>query len=1117
MRLWLGVWTFLATAAVLLVVTYVALLWTVSRFVSQLAATAIPGGVAYRIVRVTPWELELADIRLPGAKAPHAALLSLRFTPRRVVRGEVDAVSIVGLRLHASLGPDGMTMTSLPAGGGDSDWLLQLPARIDVQDAVVELATAEGGVSLPLSGSVVRQASVVRFHAAGNAGDVDAEATAVLTRLPGGTLDLQTQGRAMVPVAAAMKLWPTTMAGRPLLASGRLAMEWRGSTSLAASQASSTRASVGASSAGNSAVVPSLPISGDNSPSGTWQLLIRSDNVAAVWADPLDQGQLIHLRRLGGALTFGRTAGATSLSGELDAELLAPGQVSGMHRVQATLHGDARAMSLTAAVSGPNLAIMASRLDARQDEAGAWVLGGDAKASWTPEDRHLDTLLRGIGIELRDLKGLTGEIRFTYNGHWTAVVTDLRTGAGELQWHGPYAGQVSLTDVQLATQSLVLSWANDGPWTAVASGLALSGSLSSAVPGLELAGGASLTATADSAQVSGSGGRQLAVAVPRAVVTAACPELRLTHAGPFGLLHNDLLVARELQLRLPLDVHVEPGRIHLSLAESAELRWASLHAGAAGHGPSAGNSGPDVTAISENNAGESAANGVRVGPAAVSIAPEESSPLVHASAGRAAAAARFNLLSIHVVAQGFDFRAAQLALAARLSTHDAEPWTFDGRLGVRGLSVDHPGLGLGLHDIDLDLPLQGLPGATSASAPTEGRFSAGRVVYNGRELPGITGTVFSSPTALWAGVDWPLLTEGVVKASAALDWSGDLVTQLDIWLPEFDFTRAEDLRAFLPEALATADIRGRFSAKVSYYIDPETVVRWGEIEVRNGWLRSRELDAELVGVSGRVWTRSFDPLETPPGQTLSVERARLGRFEVRNGQVDFRLDPGDLIFVESARFGYAGGIVAARGFQVQPGRGAADLVLYADDLDIAQLAAQFSDGRVSGSGRVYARLPVSVVWPQRVDLGTGYIYAQASGIPGQAGTLRLTGYAQDIGRLVGMSMGGPTGDPTRDAAMQQVQRRVTDALVEFGFNSLTLDLLRAQDGPLTVTIRTNGRGLVTSLPPAAAPAAAARDRRRPPPASGPPSAQELDLTFNVTGLERLINAYLGLRQSGVGF
>jgi len=232
-------------------------------------------------------------------------------------------------------------------------------------------------------------------------------------------------------------------------------------------------------------------------------------------------------------------------------------------------------------------------------------------------------------------------------------------------------------------------------------------------------------------------------------------------------------------------------------------------------------------------------------------------------------------------------------------------------------------------------------------------------------------------------------------------------------------------------------------------------------------------------------------LETPAGQRLTVERGRLGKFEVQDGKVDFRLDPGNIIFVESAVFGYAGGEVAARGFRVQPGRSAADLVVYADNLDIATIAERLSEKKVSGSGKLYARLPVSVVWPERINLGTGYVYAEASGRAGPTGSLRFTGFAVQIADLVGKSIG--SGGTAGQATTEQIKERVTGALVDFGFSSLTLDLIKPADKPLTLSIKTTGKGPAVT------------------------GGQELDLTFNVTGLEELANRYLGLKGAGIGF
>lgn len=418
--------------------------------------------------------------------------------------------------------------------------------------------------------------------------------------------------------------------------------------------------------------------------------------------------------------------------------------------------------------------------------------------------------------------------------------------------------------------------------------------------------------------------------------------------------------------------------------------------------------------------------------------------------------------------------------------------SLDGYVRVENTDVAAPAFGLTLHGLDIRLPF-----ALNATTPPSGRFTTTSVERAGQLLPPLTGELWLTRKAAYLGLDWPILPEGTVKASASIDFLPQkTVADIQAWVPEFDFRSSDAIRKLLPPALADLDVTGKFSAELRYTIDGPTLFQWGEIDVKDATIKSKALDADLTGVSGQVWTRSLSPLETPPGQTLSVKSARLGNLQVANGSVDFRIDPGNLIFVESSSFSLAGGQLTARGFRVDPARNATDLTLYADKLDVGQLAQILAPGKVTGSGRLFARLPVSVQWPQRVTLHDGgYLYASANGPNPQApehltatGSLNLGPYGETIGSWVGVSPGATPSTPSLSPAdiRSDVARRVVSALSDFGFSHLALDLTRpSPTDPLSARLKMNGVGTSKT------------------------GAQALDLNFNFSGFESAFNLYLG--------
>lgn len=493
-----------------------------------------------------------------------------------------------------------------------------------------------------------------------------------------------------------------------------------------------------------------------------------------------------------------------------------------------------------------------------------------------------------------------------------------------------------------------------------------------------------------------------------------------------------------------------------------------------------------------------------VGPAAAPLlaaaAPllAEAAPLLAIVPGQAPALSfRYASKDLTLSGSGLVNNVGDMGGVVHLSLPANAPPGLDGYAALNHMTVTHEASGLVLQDASLRLPVN-----LDATTPREGSLHVASVLRNGTSVKGdISARMFVTRSRLWADVTWPLLSEGTVKASADFYFlpqaSYGIAGTVKAWVPPFEFTRAAELRALLPPSVADADVAGKFDAEVGYSLSIDgNEQRWGTVNVTDASLSSRTLDADLSGVTGTVSLRSFDPLESHPGQRLSVSSARLGSYQVRNGSGRFRLDPGGIIFVEDAAFAFAGGEVSARGFRVQPSRQAVDLTLYADKLDLGALASLASGGRVSGSGRMFARLPVSVVWPDVIRLGSGYLYAE-----GGDGRISLGVNAEDVGRLLGASVQDPSGAGGGTGGgggnQQLLQQRITGALTSFGYSDLAVTFTRddhASDPAraLTASVRFAGKG---------------------PESAG---GQVLDLTFNFTGVEDLLSAALLVKRSGAG-
>src|SRR5688500_9466524 len=165
-----------------------------------------------------------------------------------------------------------------------------------------------------------------------------------------------------------------------------------------------------------------------------------------------------------------------------------------------------------------------------------------------------------------------------------------------------------------------------------------------------------------------------------------------------------------------------------------------------------------------------------------------------------------------------------------------------------------------------------------------------------------------------------------------------------------------------------------------------------------------------------------------------------------------------------------------------PGTPVIDFVAYGDGLKVGEILDDLGgQGRFSGRGRMFGKIPVRVDWPS-VTLGTGYL----SSVPGVTGELRVTD-AELGGKLLDQS------DPrfATNREMATVKRRFLRALTDFEYDAFRINFERSEGG-LTMRMFTSGKGRVPDRPGE--------------------TPQELSLTVNVNGAQDLIDSALVLKR-----
>jgi hypothetical protein len=178
--------------------------------------------------------------------------------------------------------------------------------------------------------------------------------------------------------------------------------------------------------------------------------------------------------------------------------------------------------------------------------------------------------------------------------------------------------------------------------------------------------------------------------------------------------------------------------------------------------------------------------------------------------------------------------------------------------------------------------------------------------------------------------------------------------------------------------------------------------------------------------------------------------------------------------LSDVRFTWAGGKFSAEPITLAPGSDDVALVLSAEKVDLNQALQIVLQGRVSGTGTLSGRLPVSIKLDQ-VSFGQGSVHSDGPG------TLKLSGALGSIAEVLDQS--DPAFKTDRDK--QAVKQQVLEAMQDFRYDSLSAVFIPGEKG-LVVSVNLQGQGRVGAK-------------------------QSLDITLNFYGFERGLNTYLAGR------
>jgi len=231
---------------------------------------------------------------------------------------------------------------------------------------------------------------------------------------------------------------------------------------------------------------------------------------------------------------------------------------------------------------------------------------------------------------------------------------------------------------------------------------------------------------------------------------------------------------------------------------------------------------------------------------------------------------------------------------------------------------------------------------------------------------------------------------------------------------------------------ALPDIAGAVSVSGSarwqdFVLSPDIAVTLADLSVDTP-------GARLVQVNGEIHLVGLWPPATPPKQTLKgiVEA---GGLPPSKFALDFHLLPTSILAVEAATIDFANGRISASPFEIDPKKPEISSVLRVDQVDLAELFKLINVDGIGGTGRLDGNIPLRLVG-KKIRISNGTLAASGPGV------LRLSG-------------GGKVPEAIGQAG--ESAKLVLDALSDFRYETLVLELNQADSGAGTILIKLQGR------------------------------------------------------------
>lgn len=370
-----------------------------------------------------------------------------------------------------------------------------------------------------------------------------------------------------------------------------------------------------------------------------------------------------------------------------------------------------------------------------------------------------------------------------------------------------------------------------------------------------------------------------------------------------------------------------------------------------------------------------------------------------------------------------------------------------------------------MSDVTVLIPFD-WPAATRAAAtapavvippvpPGTGHLHLGSLAYAGRQLGPVDARVRLDGSRLHAWVDAPLVEEGRLNAFAWADFAdagvpGQVRGELLADVAPFELKNPASLHALHPAA-AELEVTGKVQASARIAYDRGQVTPRIELHLNDVTIDDAKADAHIRGLAADLAIDRFSPLSTPGGQRVALREGKVGKSEIRDAELLFRLESPGSVLVEKLSTGFIKpGRVLTTAFRFNPRRPEAQVTLFLQDVELQDWAEALSNGRVVGQGSVYGQLALMIDSQKRppLRLGKGFLYSRSG-----------RGWFQiKDPEVVKTALAGLDSDaPGKATDLGPLKAKAEQALKDFAYNALRIEFVE-QDGEVVAQLRIAGKG-----------------------------------------------------------